>query len=66
MKSAHIVTSNRPSKGLVAFVPVSLIESAMKSFGGCTSAGHQGLPTSYQLDRAEDQMHPGEGCAESE
>jgi hypothetical protein len=42
---------------------VSLIESAMKSFGGCTSAQHQGLPASYQLDRAEDQMHPEEGCA---
>jgi hypothetical protein len=63
VKSAHITTSNRPITGLVAFVPVSLIKSAMKPFGGCTSALHQGLPASYQLDRAEDQMHPGEGCA---
>ena len=63
MKSAHIVTSNRPITGLVAFVPVSLIGSAMKSFGGCTSALHQGLPASYQLDRAEGQMHPVEGSA---
>ncbi|GAB4561603.1 MAG: hypothetical protein Tsb007_26540 [Rhizobacter sp.] len=66
MKSAHIVTNSRPIKGLVAFGPVSLIESAMKSFGGCTSALHQGLPMSYQLDRAEGRTHPGEGCAESE
>ena len=45
--------------GLVAFGRVS----AMKSFGGCTSELHQGLRASYQLDRAEDQMHPGEGGA---
>ena len=63
MKSAHIVTNSRPIKGLVAFVPVSLMKSALKSFGGCTSALHLGLPASYQLDRHEDRMHPGEGSA---
>jgi len=63
VKSAHIVTNSRPIQGLAAFVPVSSIQSAMKSFGGCMNAGHQGLPASYQLDRAEDQMHPGEGSA---
>lgn len=62
VKTAHIVTNSRPIKGLVAFVRMS----AMKSFGACTSALHQGLPASYQLDRAEDRMHPGEGCAASE
>jgi hypothetical protein len=47
-------------KGLVAFVCAA---AAMKSFGGCTSALHLTLPASYQLDRDEDQVHPGEGSA---
>jgi len=47
-------------KGLVAFVRAA----ATKSFVGCTSALHPGLPASYQqLDRNEDQVHPGEGSA---
>ena len=60
MKSAHIVTANRPMKGLVAFVRSA---AAMKSFGGCTSALHLTLPAGDQLDRDEDQVHPGEGSA---
>ena len=60
MKAAHIVTTNRPVKGLVAFVRAT---AAMKSFGGCTSALHLTLPASHQLDRDEDQVHPGEGSA---
>ena len=60
VKSAHIVTANRPMKGLVAFVCAA---AAMKSFGGCTSALHLTLPAGYQLDRDEDQVHPGEGSA---
>ena len=60
VKTAHVITANRPMTGLVAFV----CAAAMKSFGGCTIALNQGLPASYQqLDRAEDQMHPGEGNA---
>lgn len=60
MKFGHIVTSNRPMQGLVAFVRAA----AMKSFGGCPSALHLNLPASYQwLDRNEDQLHPGEGSA---
>ena len=46
-------------KGLVAF----LRAAAMQSFGGCTSALHLTLPAGYQLDRDEDQVHPGEGSA---
>ena len=64
MKFGHIVTSNRPMQGLVAFVPASSMTAAMKSFGGCTSALHLNLPASYQwLDRNEDQVDPGEGSA---
>ena len=64
VKSAHVITANRPMKGLVAFVPLFPIAAAMKSFGGCTSALHSSLPASYQqLDRNEDSMHPGEGSA---
>jgi len=59
VKSAHIVTDNRPMNGLAAFV----CAAAMKSFGGCTSALHLSLPSGYQLDRNEDQEHPGEGSA---
>ena len=60
MKTAHVVTANRPMKGLVAFVRTV----AMKSFGGCASASHPSLPASYQqLDRGEVQVHPGEGSA---
>ena len=64
MKSAHIVTANRPMNGLVAVVPAFPMTAAMKSFGGCASALHLTLPASYQwLDRNEDQVHPGEGSA---
>jgi len=59
VEAAHIVTTNRPTKGLVAFVRAA----AMQSFGGCTSALHLTLPAGYQLDRDEDQVHPGEGSA---
>ena len=59
MKSAHIVTANRPMNGLVAFVRAA----AMKSFGGCASALHLTLPAGFQLDRNEDQVHPGEDSA---
>jgi hypothetical protein len=60
VKSRRIVTANRPVHGLVAFVRMT---AAMESFGGCTSAIHRALPASYQLDRNEDPLHPGEGSA---
>ncbi len=61
MKSARIVTANRPVKGLVAFVRAFPKTAAMKSFGACTSALHLSLPAGFQLDRDEEQLHPGEG-----
>ena len=64
MKTAHAVTANRPMKGLVAFVPAFPMTASMESFGGCASALHLSLSASYQqLDRNEDQVHPGEGSA---
>jgi len=63
VKSAHIVTANRPMKGLVRFVRAFPMTAAMQSFGGCANAQHPTLPASYQLDRDEDQVHPGEGSA---
>ena len=39
------------------------VDAAMKSFGACASALHLTLPAGYQLDRDEDQVHPGEGNA---
>ena len=63
VKSAHIVTANRPMKGLVRFVRAFPMTAAMQSFGGCASALHLTLPAGYQLDRDEDQVHPGEGSA---
>ena len=60
MKSSRVIRTYRPLKGLVAFVRAA----AMKSFGGCASTLHLGMPASYQsLDRNEDQVHPGEGSA---
>lgn len=60
MKSSRVIRTNRPLKGLVAFVRAA----AMKSFGGCAGALHLDIPASYQrLDRNEDQVHPGEGSA---
>ena len=51
-------------KGLVAFVQGSPMTAAMKSLGACGGALHQAYPTSFwQLDRNEDQVHPGEGGA---
>jgi hypothetical protein len=44
-------------KGLVVFVRAATMESVV----ACTTALHPGLPASYrQLDRNEDQVHPGE------
>ena len=50
-------------KGLVRFVRAFPMTAAKQSFGGCTNAQHPSLPASYQLDRDEDQVHPGEGRA---
>jgi len=63
VKSAHIVTANRPMKGLVSFVRAFPMPAAMLSSGGCANAQHVTVPASYQLDRDEDQVHPGEGSA---
>ena len=64
MKSAHIVTANRPMKELVTFGRAFPMTAAMKPFGGCASAPHLTLPASYQwLDRNVDQVNPGEGSA---
>ena len=68
MKSRHVTRTNRPMKGLVAFVRAA----AMGSLGACDVALHQVYPMScrfepsiggWQLDRNEDRMHPGEGSA---
>ena len=63
MKSAHIVTTNRPMKGLVRFARAFPMTAAMQSFGGSANAQHPSLLASHQLDRDEDQVHPGEGSA---
>jgi hypothetical protein len=64
VKTAHVVTANRPMKGSVAFASVVPTTAALKSLGGCASALHSSLPASYQqLDRNEGEVHPGEGSA---
>jgi len=58
--SRNAVRTSRPMKGLVAFARAA----AMGSLGTCGAATHPAFPTSYQqLDRNEDQVHPGEGSA---
>ena len=68
MKSRHVVRTNRPMKGLVAFVRAA----TMGSLGACGAALRQAYSTSrparqsfggWQLDRNEGRMHPGEGSA---
>lgn len=72
MKTRHVTRTNRPIKGLVAFVPGLPMTAAMGSLGACDVALHQVYPMScrfepsiggWQLDRNEDRMHPGEGSA---
>jgi len=53
VKSAHVTTSCRPMTGLVASVRVYSMVGAQ----------HLAVPASFQLDRNEDSMHPGEGSA---
>jgi len=68
VKSGHVTRTNRPMKGLVAFVRAV----AMGTLDACDAALHQAYPTNcpvgqsfggWQLDRNEDRMHPGEGSA---
>ncbi|MBX3628241.1 MAG: hypothetical protein KF892_24850 [Rhizobacter sp.] len=68
MKTRPVTRTNRPIKGLVAFVRAA----AMGSLGACDVALHQVYPMScrfapsiggWQLDQNEDRMHPGEGSA---
>jgi len=60
VKSRHVVRTNRPLKGLVAFAC-----AWAESLGTCNAAIHAAFPMSYrQLDRNEDSLHPGEGGAE--
>lgn len=70
MKTRHVTRTNRPIKGLVAFVPSLPTTAAMGSLVACDAALYQVYPTScrfepsiggWQLDRNEDRMHPGEG-----
>ena len=68
MKSIRTIRTNRPTKGLVAFVRAV----AMGSLGAGYASLHQASPMSCrfepsiggsQLDRNEDRLHPGEGSA---
>lgn len=72
MKTRHVTRTNRPLKGLVAFVPGLPKTAAMGSLGACDVALQQVYPMScrfepsiggWQLDRNEDRMRPGEGSA---
>jgi hypothetical protein len=68
VKSRHVIRTNRPMKGLVAFVRAT----AMGLQGACDASSQHVHPMScrfdqsfggWQLDRNEDRMHPGEGSA---
>jgi hypothetical protein len=60
VKSRHIVTTHRPALGPVAFVRAA----AMQPTVACDAAMALDFPSSNRwLDRAEDQVHPGEGGA---
>lgn len=68
MKSRRATRTNRPVKGLVAFVRAA----AIGALGTCNAALRRVYPMScrfatsfggWQLDRNEGRMHPGEGSA---
>ena len=60
MNSHHVVATHRPILDLVAFVRTA----ALKPQGKCAANLGSFVPASYRwLDRAEVQMHPGEGSA---
>ena len=68
MKPSYVINTHRPMRGLGAFVRVGFgvasksacaLESAQ---GPCTASSH--APTFGWLAQAEDQVQPGEGCAE--
>ncbi len=68
MKPGYVINTHRPMRGLGAFVRVAFgvaSESAcaLESAQGPRTAGSHGL-TYGRLAQAEDQVHPGEGCAE--
>ena len=60
VKTRHIATTHRPPLGLVAFVRAAAMQLAV----ACDAAIGLDSPSSYRwLDRAENQVHPGEGGA---
>ena len=72
VKTRHVTRTDRPMKGLVAFVLGLPTKAAMGSQGACNAALHQVTPMSrrvessmggWQHDRNEDRMHPGEDSA---
>jgi hypothetical protein len=74
VKSRHVIRTHRPIQGLVAFVPSLITTAAMGSLGKCRAALLQlhamacrFAPTfgGWQLDRNEQQKHPGERSVET-
>ena len=62
MKSQHVVRTHRPSLGLVAFAHAAAVKPQEMCAGNPSSFAS--ISRGYrQLDRAEDQVHPGEGGA---
>lgn len=68
MKPGNVTSTHRPEPGQGAFVRAAL---GLASMGGGVHFSAQGpfVPAGYcpelgWLDRAEDQVHPGEGSAE--
>lgn len=63
VKPSNVIRTHRPEKGPGAFVHAALGFASMGS-GVHTSTQGFFVPASYcWLDRAEDQVHPGEGSA---
>ena len=63
VKPGNVIRTHRPEQGLGAFVRAAL---GLASTGQGMHVSAQGsfVPASYcWLDRAEDQVHPGEGSA---
>lgn len=62
MKPGYVINTHRPMRGLGAFVRGGFGVASKSAQGPCTTSSH-GLTFGW-LAQAEDQVQPGEGCAE--
>ena len=63
MKPANAIRTHRPEQGLVAFVRAAAGLASVRRGMHIGTPGFFGSASLCWLERAEDQVHPGEGSA---